>query len=86
MSTAYERLMAEALPTGTFGHALPPGQRATPPAWTPEEQAQHLADLTAALDGWHSQDEHDVRKRQRHRHLRLVHARDQADDTDRKIA
>ncbi|MEU9643623.1 hypothetical protein [Streptomyces sp. NPDC048188] len=71
MNTAYERLMAESVPTGTFGHALPPGQRAAPPAWTPEEQAQHLADLTAALVGWHDHSERAEQKRDRH--LRLVH-------------
>jgi hypothetical protein len=73
MSGAYERLMAEAIPTGTFGHALPPRPREGRPAtaWTPEEQAQHVADLLAALSGWESQDAPDVRKRERH-HLRLV--------------
>lgn len=56
---AYERLMAEALPTGTFGRARPaPHQKAAPacskqpaPAWTPEEQAAHRAQLEAALAG-----------------------------------
>jgi hypothetical protein len=45
--------MAEALPTGTFGDARPNRRRkADPaPAWTPEEQAAHLAVLEAALDG-----------------------------------
>jgi hypothetical protein len=53
VTTAYERLMAEALPTGTFGHARPTRRRSTDPApaWTPEEQAAHLAALEAALDG-----------------------------------
>ncbi|MFI1021293.1 hypothetical protein [Streptomyces olivaceus] len=72
--TPYERLMAEEIPTGTFGHARPPRpvQRAGRP-WTAEEQDQHVADLLAALDGWHSQDENDVRKRSRH-HLHLISA------------
>lgn len=50
---AYERLMAEAVPTGTFGHARPAQWRETTPApaWTPEEQAAHLAELEAALAG-----------------------------------
>ena len=50
---AYERLMAEAVPTGTFGHARPVGRRTTgpAPAWTPEEQAAHRAELEAALAG-----------------------------------
>lgn len=73
MTTPYERLMAEEIPTGTFGHAQPPRppERHTRP-WTPEEQAQHVATLLAALDGWESQDHHDIRKRERHRHLRLI--------------
>jgi hypothetical protein len=52
--TPYERLMTEQWPTGTFGHARPP-RPAKPPGepWTAEEQAQHLADLNAALDDWH---------------------------------
>ncbi len=70
--TPLERLLAEELPTGTFGHALPPPE---PPArlispWTPEEQAQHYADLTAALDGWiWDEDERADQRRQ----LRLIH-------------
>ncbi|MFB7736230.1 hypothetical protein ACFC08_17955 [Streptomyces sp. NPDC056112] len=50
---AYERLMAEAVPTGTFGRARPARRRdETPaPAWTPEEQAAHRAQLEAALAG-----------------------------------
>ncbi len=48
---AYERLMAEAIPTGTFGHARPTARHTAEPAprWTPGEQAQHLAELLAAL-------------------------------------
>lgn len=48
---AYERLMAEAVPTGTFGHARPATRRddSPAPAWTPEEQAAHRAELEAAL-------------------------------------
>ncbi|WP_409469107.1 hypothetical protein [Streptomyces sp. HC307] len=51
---AYERLMAEAIPTGTFGHARPARRRnAEPaPAWTPEEQAAHRAALEAELDAY----------------------------------
>lgn len=50
---AYERLMAEAVPTGTFGHARPtvPRDPVSAPAWTPEEQAAHRAELEAALAG-----------------------------------
>jgi hypothetical protein len=49
--TPYERLMAEAVPTGTFGRARPTTQQPTDttPAWTAEEQARHLAELLAAL-------------------------------------
>ena len=51
--TPYERLMAEALPTGTFGRARPTAPRYTEPApaWTPAEQARHRAELEAALAG-----------------------------------
>jgi hypothetical protein len=50
-SDAYERLMAEAVPTGTFGRARPTTQQHadTTPAWTAEEQAAHRAELLAAL-------------------------------------
>ncbi|MFF5980882.1 hypothetical protein ACFY78_18755 [Streptomyces olindensis] len=77
--TPYERLMAEEIPTGRFGYPPPPQPRQTRPApsWTPEEQAQHLADLLAALDGWEDPSERAEQKRQ-HR-LQLVH--DQADQT-----
>lgn len=48
--TAYERLMAEALPTGTFGHATETGRGLEPGGrWTPDEQAAHRAELEAAL-------------------------------------
>ncbi|MFJ3037752.1 hypothetical protein [Streptomyces tendae] len=48
--TPYERLLAESIPTGTFGHAQPTtAQPRTTRPWTPEEQAQHRADLEAAL-------------------------------------
>lgn len=52
---AYERLMAEELPTGTFGDAQPatsPPQHAPRP-WTPQEQHDHRQTLAQALDGWH---------------------------------
>ncbi|MEU5580980.1 hypothetical protein ABZ791_30350 [Streptomyces huasconensis] len=50
--TVFDRLMAEALPTGTFGHAEPARARAADaaPRWTPAEQAQHVAALEAELD------------------------------------
>jgi hypothetical protein len=48
----YDRLMAEALPTGTFGHAEParPRQAERVSRWTPAEQANHVAALEAELD------------------------------------
>lgn len=59
--TPYERLLAEAIPTGTFGHAQPTSaQPHTQRSWTPEEQAQHRADLDAALDA------HETRGPRRH--------------------
>ncbi|WP_442803622.1 hypothetical protein OG411_29825 [Streptomyces pseudogriseolus] len=48
---AYERLMAEAIPTGTFGRARPTAQQhaETAPAWTAKEQAAHRAELLDAI-------------------------------------
>lgn len=61
---AYERLMAEEIPV----RPTPPG----PPApWTPQEQAEHLATLLTALDGWHWQDPTRISYRRRG-HLHLV--------------
>lgn len=50
--TAYDRLMAESLPTGTFGHAVPPAPRVLErrSLWSPAEQAAHVAALEAELD------------------------------------
>ncbi|MET9150008.1 hypothetical protein ABZX82_01815 [Streptomyces griseoflavus] len=76
--TPYERLMAEAVPTGTFGHARPTRrQHAEPaPAWTPAQQARHRAELEAALDGFELDDDYASHKRDRYRekraHLRLI--------------
>lgn len=70
---AYERLMAEAIPTRP-----PPPPPSTQRPWTPEEQAQHRADLMEALDGWHSTDPRDTRKRKQPRQLRLVTDHDAA--------
>jgi hypothetical protein len=60
--------MAEAIPTGTFGHALPPPEGPRP--WTALEQAEHLAVLEAALDGWRWDEDP--------RHLRLIRQADAA--------
>ncbi|NUP33014.1 MAG: hypothetical protein HOV66_24985 [Streptomycetaceae bacterium] len=50
--TPLERLLAEELPTGTFGHAQPPRAPRPDGWWTAQEQAQHVADLLAALADW----------------------------------
>ncbi|MEV5592197.1 hypothetical protein [Streptomyces sp. NPDC052496] len=49
--SALERLLAEELPTGRFGDALPPRPPAVRPArpWLPAEQAAHYAALAAAV-------------------------------------
>ncbi|HET6356063.1 hypothetical protein [Streptomyces sp.] len=64
--TPYERLMAEELPTGTFGDAQPATTPRDTPGrhWTALEQLEHRRTLDAALNGWH--DETDPR------HLRAV--------------
>ncbi|MFZ3558137.1 hypothetical protein [Streptomyces sp. BH055] len=71
--TPHERLAAEALPTGTFGHARPPrpadAHVRSGPTWGATEQAQHCADLLAAIDGWVWDDDQRADER---RHLRLV--------------
>jgi len=85
--TPYERLMAEQWPTGKFGRAEPVQRRSLPPLperpperrpirpWTPEEQAQHLADLEAALATWQDKSQAADRKREYNR----AHARQTAD-------
>lgn len=51
--TALERLLAEAVPTGTFGDAQPTTPRSSEPRrWTPAEQAAHYAALADGIDGW----------------------------------
>lgn len=47
--TALERLLAEAVPTGTFGDAIPLRTVVVPRGWSAEEQARHLADLADAI-------------------------------------
>lgn len=71
MSTPYERLMAEEIPTGTFGHAQPPGDPHKRP-WTPLEQAEHRRILAEALNGWQDPGDRATRDRTRPRRLRLV--------------
>lgn len=67
---AYEHLMAEAIPTGTFGHAQPPGDPHKRP-WTALEQAEHRRTLDEALNGWHDPSETATRDRHRPRRPRL---------------
>jgi hypothetical protein len=62
---AYDRLMAEQIPT----RPAPPSKPASEP-WTPEEQARHWAELGEAIRGWHW--EGDTSLSARRRHLRLV--------------
>ena len=83
--TPFDRLLAEELPTGTFGHALPPPEPPPRPItpWTAEEQAQHLADLLAALDGWVWDEEDRAETR---RQLRLVEHDDTDADHERRSA
>ncbi|MFI1677014.1 hypothetical protein [Streptomyces sp. NPDC020607] len=82
MTTPYERLAAEEVPTGTFGHAQPPhapdSHTRPAPTWTPTQQAQHRTNLLAALNNWTWDD--DARDAER-RHLRLI-----ADQNDTNAA
>ncbi|CAM5234169.1 hypothetical protein [Streptomyces griseomycini] len=81
--TPYERLMAEAIPTGRFGRSDVDSQaRKTPAATsTPEQQAARRAVLEEAQHGWRLPDERSQRNRERTaerkraarpRHLRVV--------------
>lgn len=47
-----DRLLAEAVPTGTFGDSQPTTTRSEPRRWTPAEQAAHYAALAEGIDGW----------------------------------
>ncbi|MDQ0842440.1 hypothetical protein [Streptomyces sp. V1I6] len=72
--TQLERLLAEAVPDGTFGGArTPQPRRGRPqparPLWTPEQQAAHYVELAAVLDGWEWDEEHRNEERRR---LRLI--------------
>lgn len=67
MTTPYERLLAEELPTGQFGGPRP--HQPEPPRLpdhleptTKEDQIRHYADLAHALAGWND-GEHDPRRR-----------------------
>ncbi|MEV6833537.1 hypothetical protein AB0N17_03235 [Streptomyces sp. NPDC051133] len=74
MTSPYDRLMAEDIPTRPPALPkadLPPTRPIQP--WTSEEQAQHLADMLAALHGW------TYREPDPETHLRLVEPTDTAD-------
>ncbi|GAA2686274.1 hypothetical protein GCM10010400_58230 [Streptomyces aculeolatus] len=67
MSTPYERLLAEEIPTGQFGGPIP--DQPQPPhlpdhlePTTKEDQIRHYAALAHALAGWND-GEHDPRRR-----------------------
>ncbi|SES04064.1 hypothetical protein [Streptomyces qinglanensis] len=70
MTTAYDRLLAEEIPI----RPTPPPHTPQPAdyhsAWTEAEQAQHRADLLAALDAHHAHI--------RHRHLHAIPEQDAA--------
>lgn len=63
--TPYERLLAEDIPTRPA-----PAPKPSAEPWTPEEQAQHWADLQDAITGWHW--EGDTSLSTKRRHLRLI--------------
>jgi hypothetical protein len=71
--TPLERLLLEAIPTRPAS-ALKPAPKPAAEPWTPEEQAQHRADLDEALDGW----TYGREQRRDGRHLWLVDTDDQA--------
>jgi hypothetical protein len=66
-----DRLLLEAIPVRPA-----PALKPVAEPWTPEEQAQHRADLDAALDGWHW--EADTSLSAKRRHLRLIRQADAA--------
>lgn len=81
--TPYERLMAEAIPTGRFGDPADGSQARKEPTTTstPEQQAARRALLDNAQHGWRLPDERSQKNRERSRerkraarprHLRLV--------------
>lgn len=89
--TPYERLMAEAIPTGRFGRPADEPSHATSAATsTPEQQTARRAALDEAQHGWRLPDKRSRRNRERAaerkraarpRHLRIV-----ADPTDTRAA
>ncbi|MBP5870890.1 hypothetical protein QBB33_34890 [Streptomyces scabiei] len=70
MSTPYERLMAEGIPTRPPPAQLGPRRVPAGHQWTPAEQAQHWADLCEAIADWRWDEDP--------RHLRLIRQTDAA--------
>lgn len=62
---AYERLLAESIPTRPA-----PAPKPSNEPWTPEEQAEHLRILNEAISGWRW--EGDTSLSSKRRHLRLI--------------
>lgn len=86
MTTPYERLMAEAIPTGRFGR--PDGSRAamTPAATsTSEQQAARRAALEEAQHGWRLPDPDSERKRQRSAQVAAEKAREREQSRPRHL-
>lgn len=74
--TPYERLMAEGIPTGTFGRPEPAvPERPAPAVSTPAQQAARRAALAEAQHGWRLPGERSERNRERTREARRA-ARD----------
>ncbi|MEU2968999.1 hypothetical protein ABZ687_28980 [Streptomyces ardesiacus] len=63
--TPYERLMAEAIPTGRFGDPVSEDRPRQPLMTTQEQQAARRAVLSDAQSGWRLPDVASQRKRQR---------------------
>lgn len=86
--TPYERLMAEAIPTGRFGRPAADTQARTAPAAvsTPEQQAARRAALAEAQRGWLLPDERSRRDRERKRAARPRHLRLVPDPADTRAA
>lgn len=67
-----ERLLTESIPR----RPAPPKDPGPYPPWTPEQQAEHRADLLDALHNWHWED--DTSLSATRRHLRLIRRADAA--------
>jgi hypothetical protein len=63
--TPYERLMAEAVPTGRFGDPVSEARKEQALMTTQEQQAARRAAMAEAQSGWRLPDAASQRKRQR---------------------